>query len=80
MDVHWRLPRKGRIKSPIRLRAISVVLITYDTLSSEKIRLSLQKQVLLVTRSLVTHRSQQGFTTRSEAFCIGMTLQFVDAT
>lgn len=49
-------------------------------LSSEKIRISLQKLILLVTRSLAMRLSSQKFTSGLEAFCIGMTLHGVDAT
>lgn len=69
-----------KLERPIRLRAISVVLVTYNTFSSEKIRILSQTQVLLVSWSFVTRPSQSEFSAGSEAFCIGRILHIVDTT
>lgn len=63
-----------------RPSAISVVLITYNKLSSEKVRSTSQTYVLLMTRSLVTGLLQHEFAAGSEAFRNGRLLHIVDVT
>lgn len=67
----------GRKQRPVRRSTISVVVITYHAMYQEKITLTLQGHVLLLTRSWAPRPSQEEFTFRFKALCI---LHSADAT
>ena len=74
------VPRTKRERDQSSGAQSLLVLVTNNALSSEKVRIVLQKDVLLVTRSLVARPSQHEFTIGSEAFCIDLNLHLMDAT